>query len=224
MNDIKGLYVITDRQLLPGRGHVEIARCAVRGGAAIVQLRDKTASDRDFYNWAVEIRDITQAAGVLFIVNDRVDVAAAVEADGINIGQNDLPVKAARKVLPKGAIVGVSCSNMDQVRQAEEAGADYLGFGPIFPTTTKPDAAANTGLDMLKSVIQTSHVPVAAIGGINAANAADVVKAGARCICVVSAVVCAQDMVEAASELAWLFDLGRLVDIEKADEQGLPEG
>lgn len=205
MNNIRGIYVITDRELRQGRGHVEIARCAVDGGARIVQIRDKYASDRDFYNWALEIREITRRGNVLFVVNDRVDIAVAVEADGINIGQSDMPISAARKVLPESTFIGVSCSNIDEALQAEKDGADYLGFGPVFATATKLDAAPDTGIETLWNVVKAVSVPVVAIGGIGAGNMIDVMKTGVCSVSVVSAVVCADDMLKATAELVTGF-------------------
>ena len=206
MNRLSGLYVITDEELSPGRTHAEIAAAAVEGGARIIQIRDKKASDRDFYNAALQIRKLTAEAGVLFIVNDRVDVAAAVKADGVNVGRTDLPVPVARKLLGNRALVGMSADDLDQARQADIDGADYLGFGPVFPTSTKLDAGPVSGLEMLENVCKLIDVPVVAIGGIGAANIGSVAAAGAACAAVVSAVVCAEDMVKATAELVAQFE------------------
>lgn len=206
MSNISGIYIITDALLRPQRTHAQIAAAACKGGATIVQLRDKKASDSQFYNWAVEIREITRAHNVLFVINDRVDIATAVGADGINIGQTDMPVSAARKVLPKSAFIGVSCSNMQETMRAQADGADYIGFGPVYCTTTKEDAAEETGLDTLRKVVESVSIPVVAIGGINHSNAADVAATGVQSISVVSAVVCADDMVEATASLVKAFN------------------
>lgn len=202
---LNGLYVITDEELSPGRTHIEIARAAVAGGAHLIQIRDKRASDRDFYEAAVAVRKLSADAGALFFVNDRVDVAAAVGADGVNVGQTDLPVSAVRAVLGSKAIVGVSCDSIEQAIRAEGDGADYVGFGPVFPTSTKPDAGPVTGLKTLEQVCARVSLPVVAIGGINASNIALVASAGAACAAVVSAVVCATDMTAATAELIRRF-------------------
>jgi thiamine-phosphate pyrophosphorylase len=198
---LRGLYVITDEQLCPGRTHARIARAAIEGGARIIQIRDKVASDRAFYEAAVEVRRITAEAGALMFVNDRVHIAAAVRADGVNVGQTDLPVSAARSVLGPYAIIGVSADSPDEALRAEAEGADYVGFGPVFPTTTKLDAGPVSGLDTLRVVCQRLRIPVVAIGGISASNAAQVYQAGAACAAVVSAIVCADDVTAATASL-----------------------
>ncbi len=202
---LQGLYVITDESLCPGRTHAQIARAAVEGGARIVQIRDKTASDRAFHEAAVEVRDITAEAGALMFVNDRVHIAAAVGADGVNVGQSDLPVGAVRRVLGPDAIIGVSAVTMDEALRAEDDGADYVGFGPVFSTTTKLDAGPVSGLEMLGRVCSGVSIPVVAIGGICAANIAQVAEAGAAGAAVVSAVVCADNMSAAVADLIARF-------------------
>lgn len=214
---IFGLYVITDPDLCPGRGHVQIARSALAGGARIIQIRDKTASDRSFYEAALRIRKLTADADALFLVNDRVDVAAAVGADGVNVGQTDLPVAAVRAVMGPSAIVGVSAASIEHACQAQTDGADYVGFGPVFATGTKPDAAAPTGLDRLAEVCGLVSTPVVAIGGIGLENISAVAAAGASGAAVVSAVVCADDMERAVIDLVRKFEEGaRLRDRSKA--------
>lgn len=201
MGRISGLYVITDEDLCPGRTHVEIAKAALAGGAVIIQMRDKHASDRKFYEDALAVRELTEEAGALLFVNDRVDVAAAVGADGINIGQNDLPVEVARELLGNSAIIGVSADCLDQALQAQDDGADYIGFGPIFPTCTKLDSGPVSGLDALRKVCHEVSLPIVAIGGIGIANIGSIAANGAACAAVVSAVVCAEDMTAATADL-----------------------
>ena len=198
---LNGLYIITDEELCPGRTHVEIARAAIAGGARIIQIRDKSATDRAFYSAAVEIRELCSAAGALFFVNDRVHVAAAVGADGVNVGQTDLPIAAVRAILGPKAIIGVSCDCIEQAIEAQSDGADYVGFGPVYPTSTKLDAGPVSGLETLRHVCANVAIPVVAIGGIGAANIAEVAAAGAASAAVVSAVVCAENMVSATTEL-----------------------
>lgn len=197
--------MITDEEICPGRTHAEIARAAIAGGARIIQMRDKNASDRDFYETAAAIRLVTAEAGALFFVNDRVHIAAAVQADGVNVGQTDIPVSAARSILGPKAIIGLSCDSPEQALEAEKLGADYVGFGPVFPTNTKTDAGPVSGIETLRDVCAKVRLPVVAIGGIGASNIEQVAAAGAASAAVVSAVVCADDMAEATKELVRRF-------------------
>jgi len=197
--------VLTDEEICPGRTHLEIARAAIAGGARIVQIRDKNASDRDFYEAAMAIRMLTADAGAVLFVNDRVHIAAAVEADGVNVGQDDIPVSAARGILGPKAIIGLSCNCIEQAIEAENQGADYVGFGPVFPTYTKHDAGPVSGIKTLKLVCEKVKLPVVAIGGIGASNIAEVAAAGATGAAVISAIVCADDMTAATIELVRRF-------------------
>lgn len=194
---VAGLYVITDCTLRPGRTHLDVARAAVEGGARVLQLRDKNASDSALLDVARAIRRLTREADVLFIVNDRLELARAVAADGIHLGQEDLPAREARRRWPEG-LLGVSIDDGPTARQAEEDGADYLGVGPIFGTRTKGDAGPAVGLEQIARVRAASSLPIVAIGGIDQENIATVAAAGADCAAVISAVVCAPDM-EAAT-------------------------
>lgn len=205
IGQLSGLYVITDSQLCPGRTHVQIAKAAVKGGARFIQIRDKQANDREFYETALEVREITEEAGVLMFVNDRIDVAAAVGADGVNIGQTDLPVDIARGLLGDSVIIGVSADTIEQAKKAQEDGADYVGFGPIFPTSTKLDAGPVSSLETLRKVCHEISIPVVAIGGISLENIGSVAANGASCAAVVSAVVCADDMAAATANLSKEF-------------------
>jgi thiamine-phosphate pyrophosphorylase len=205
VGQLSGLYIITDSQLCPERTHAQIARAAIEGGARFIQIRDKNAADREFYEAALEVREITEAAGAMFFVNDRLDVAAAVGADGVNIGQSDLPVEIARGLLGEDVIIGVSADNIEQAKQAQEDGADYVGFGPVFTTATKLDAGPVSGLESLRRVCHEVSIPVIAIGGISLGNIGSVAANGAACAAVVSAVVCAEDMSTATSDLAKEF-------------------
>jgi thiamine-phosphate pyrophosphorylase len=196
------LYVITDINLSRGRTHIEIAKEAIAGGADAVQLRDKEASGKKFYNTAREIRRLTLDASIPFIINDRLDIAIAVEADGVHIGQDDLPAVAARKLLGKDKILGVSASSLFEAVQAERDGADYIGFGPIFEARgTKPDAMEPLGFRVLASVRNKCKIPVLAIGGINHENFDKAIKSGASGVAVISAVVGAENIAEAVRVL-----------------------
>lgn len=196
------LYVITDEQLSQGRSHQEIARFAIEGGADVIQLRDKTASSRKLYEDALALRNLTRELNIMFIVNDRLDLALAVDADGVHVGQQDLPATVARRLIGKNKILGVSAETLEQAIQAEQDGADYLGVGPIFEArSTKPDAAEPMGLRLLRQVCQTCQIPVIAIGGINHTNAKQVMDSGANGIAVISAIVAADDVVAASRSL-----------------------
>lgn len=208
MGKLSGLYVITDSRLYSGRSHVDIAREAIAGGARIIQIRDKFASDRDFYDAALQVRELTEEAGAMLFVNDRIDIAASIGADGVNIGQSDLPVEVVRELLGNNALIGVSASDYDEARQAQEDGADYIGFGPVFTTNTKLDAGPISGLDILRQVCREISLPIVAIGGIVIANIGSVAAQGAACAAVVSAVVCAENMADATSRLICEFNAG----------------
>jgi thiamine-phosphate diphosphorylase len=203
---IKGIYVITDEQLVPGRSHVEIAKAALTGGAAIIQLRDKLASDEYLIRVGRAIREMSSAVGALFIVNDRMEVALACDADGIHVGQSDPPPSQLRPLFPK-KIIGVSASTPEEAMRALADGADYIGVGPIFATSTKPDAGKPIGLQGLATIrAAVPNLPIVAIGGINEHNIAEVAKAGADAASVISAVVCASDMVEATRKLVEIWE------------------
>ncbi|MBC7237451.1 MAG: thiamine phosphate synthase [Chloroflexi bacterium] len=195
------LYLVTDRALSLGRPLEEVVLQAVQGGADMVQLREKTASTRFFIEEALRIKNLLAPYGVPLIINDRVDVALATEADGVHIGQEDMPYPLARKLLGPKAIIGLSVETMEQVLEAEAYDVDYLGVSPIFATPTKTDTKGEWGLDGLAEVRCVSRHRLVAIGGLNAANAADVIRAGADCIAVVSAICSAPDPKEAAATL-----------------------
>ena len=200
MDKIKGLYIVTDGELRPDRTHLQIAEEAIKGGAKIIQLRDKKIDDESFEIIAKQILQITRKNNAIFIINDRVHIAKAIGADGIHIGQGDMPISEARKIVAN-MMIGLSASTLEEALEAEKLGADHIGFGPVFNTSTKLDANPTTGLELLKLVCKSVKMPVAAIGGINLSNIIDVAKTGADCACVVSAVVCADDMAEAVKEL-----------------------
>ena len=195
------LHVLTDEQLSRGRATVDVVRAALAGGATVIQLRDKTASTRRLIELGRALREITHEAGATFIVNDRADVALAVDADGVHVGQNDLPARAARRIVGAERVVGVSASSVAEAIQAERDGADYIGAGTVFATGSKPDAGAPIGLDGLAQIVRAVSIPVVAIGGVNSANAADCIAAGAVGVAVISAVVSAENVEAAARRL-----------------------
>lgn len=183
------IYPITDT-VVSGLSHCEQARQLIEAGATFVQLREKRASARSFLSEAAEARDLFRAAGATLIINDRVDIALAVQADGVHLGQFDMPVEAARRLLGVDAIIGLSTHNLNQVKTALELPINYLAFGPVYPTKTKenPDPIAGiTGLRRAKSLARS--LPVVAIGGINQSNLQETLAAGADAVAVIAAVL-----------------------------------
>lgn len=188
------LVVITDPTLAAPRTVVEVVRAAVEAGAPAVQLRNKGQSARELLTVGRELRSITRAAGALLFVNDRLDIALALEADGVHVGPDDLTVAAVRAVAPPGFLIGRSADQLSVARQAVEDGADYIGCGAVYATTTKGDAGEVIGLDGLDAVARAVNVPVVAIGGITVARAAEVGRTRAAGIAVVGAVMAAGDV------------------------------
>jgi thiamine-phosphate pyrophosphorylase len=201
-----GLYLVTDRRLAGPRPLEELVRAAVRGGVTAVQLREKECSTREFVDLARRLKAILAPAGIPLIINDRVDVALAARADGVHIGQSDMEYRDARALLGPDAIVGLSVETTAQADEAEALDADYLSVSPIFPTPTKTDTAAAWGIGGLAALRKASRHVLVAIGGINAANAAGVIDAGADGIAVVSAICEARDPEEAARRLRRMID------------------
>ncbi|HBT48029.1 MAG TPA: thiamine phosphate synthase [Peptococcaceae bacterium] len=195
------LYVVTSSELSCGRQTLEVVREALAGGATVIQLREKNWTARTMVEVGREIRKLTREAGAGFIVNDRLDVALAVEADGVHLGQDDLPASVARRLLGRGRILGVSVGSVDEALEAQAAGADYLGVGPIFATGSKADAGQPVGPELISALKKIVSIPLVAIGGINRENAPEVVAAGADGVAVISAVVGARDVRLAAAEL-----------------------
>lgn len=195
------LHVLTDRDWSRGRSTLEVAEAAIAGGATVIQLRDKVASTRELVEEGRALRRLTRERGVLLLVNDRVDVALAVEADGAHVGQDDMPAALARALLGPDRILGVSAGALTEAQGAAAAGADYLGVGPIYATRAKADAGEPTGPALLREMRARFDVPLVAIGGITADNAGEVVRAGAAGVAVITAVVAAEDITAAARRL-----------------------
>jgi thiamine-phosphate pyrophosphorylase len=195
------LYVVTDAELSNGLSHSQIAELACKGGADVIQLRDKNIDDAEFLRYAREIKRICDRYGSLFIVNDRFDIALQCEADGAHLGQSDLPISEARKRAPEGFILGCSVGSPEEAVKAERDGADYVALSPVFDSSSKLDAGSGHGLRTLSEIRKAVNIPVLAIGGINKDNAASVVKAGAEGLAVISAVVSQPDVTAAAREL-----------------------
>ncbi|MFA4028381.1 MAG: hypothetical protein GDYSWBUE_000261 [Candidatus Fervidibacterota bacterium] len=206
---IHGVYVITDRYINPLHDHISISKAAVDGGACAVQLRDKNATTRELIGWAMTMRRMTACTDTLLIINDRVDVALACKADGVHLGDDDMPIEIARELMGEGALIGRSVDNVEQAIEAERMGADYVSIGAVFPTATKPDAAQAVGLEMVKAVKMAVSIPVVAIGGITHENAPLVIKAGADAIAVISAVAMSDEPLRAVKELVRIYETYR---------------
>lgn len=194
------LYVVTDERLSLGRSHLEIARTAIEGGADVIQLRDKDRPARDLLEIAGKIRHITAAAGAQFIINDRLDLAL-LGADGVHLGQSDLPIGAARRIAPRPFIIGASVGSVEEALRAEREGADYVVVSPVFSTGSKDDAGPGHGLQTVREVRGAVTIPVLAIGGITHENAVDVIRSGADGCAVISSVVSAPEISSAARAL-----------------------
>jgi thiamine-phosphate diphosphorylase len=197
----RGLYVIVDPQVTGGRDPAEIAAAAIRGGARMLQLRDKLRDKGEILPLAVRVQELCQAADVDLIMNDHADLAAVVGCAGMHVGQTDLPVSEARRVLSPGQVVGRSNHELDELIESQEMGADHVAFGAIFATSTKGVGGAPQGVDRLRQAREVTRTPLVAIGGITAENAAAVVEAGADAICVAAAVGLAPDPEGAAAGL-----------------------
>jgi len=195
---MKGLYLVTDRALCGGRPLEGVVLGSVKGGARYVQIREKDQTTRDFIEEALRIKELLAPFRVPLIINDRVDVALAIGAEGVHVGQDDMPYAMARSLMGPGAIVGLSVETWEDVEEAEGLDCDYIGVSPVFATPTKTDTKGAWGLDGLTKIRAFSRHRLVAIGGINPANAAQVAEAGADCLAVVSA-ICAADDPEAVS-------------------------
>lgn len=195
------LYLVTDRPLCGDRDVVEVAAQAVRGGATLVQLREKRCSREECVALALRLKAALDPLGAPLVINDRVDVALAVGAAGVHLGQSDMPPAQARALLGPSAVIGLSVETWEQAREAETLPVDYLGVSPVFATPTKTDAGRPWGLDGLRRLRTFSRHPLVAIGGVNEANAVAVMAAGAHGVAVVSALCAAPDPAEAARRL-----------------------
>ncbi|MBW2595176.1 MAG: thiamine phosphate synthase [Deltaproteobacteria bacterium] len=202
---MKGLYLVTDRDLCGDRSLEDVVLRSVKGGARYVQIREKDQSTRAFIEEALSIKEILEPFSIPLIINDRVDVALAVKADGVHVGQADMPYKMARSLMGPGAIIGLSVETWEDVEEAEALDCDYIGVSPVFETPTKTDTKGAWGLDGLARIRAFSRHRLVAIGGLNESNAADVAAAGADCLAVVSAICAAPDPEAASRELAGII-------------------
>jgi thiamine-phosphate pyrophosphorylase len=195
------LYLVTDQGLSKGRSHEFIVQEAIKGGVTIVQLREKDICSRDFYDLAKSLMSILKPLNIPLIINDRLDIALAVNADGLHIGQSDLPYHIARELLGKDKIIGLSVETIEQAREANCLDVDYIGLSPVFSTNTKLDINIPLGLSGIKEIASFTKHKTVAIGGINCSNAGDIIANGADGIAVVSAIVSHENPQKAASEL-----------------------
>ena len=191
---LSGLYVILDPSVCPDRSLTDVLKEAATAGARLFQYRNKSASMKEAYAEALVLRQVALDAGVTFIVNDRCDLAVAVDADGVHLGQGDIPLDMARKVMGPGKLIGISTHNPDQVRETTAGKPDYLGFGPIFKPGSKQDHDPVVGLEGLRAIRRLTSLPVFAIGGIQIDQVKEVMRAGANGIAVISGILKAPDI------------------------------
>ncbi len=198
------LYLVTDRELMSTKTLEEAVEQAILGGCTLVQLREKTASSREFYQTALNIKAITDKYKVPLIINDRVDIALAIDADGVHVGQSDLPATIVRKIIGKDKILGVSAGCAEKAIEAQREGADYIGVGALFSTSTKTDAKS-VSKETLMKIIKEVSIPVVGIGGINEQNAAQLKNTGIDGIAVVSAIIAQKDIKLSAEKMLEIF-------------------
>lgn len=203
------LYVLTDRGLSHGRSEREVVAAAIAGGATAIQLRWKSGTLREAIEVGRELKAICARSNVFFVVNDRIDLALALNADCVHLGDEDLPFEDAHRIVGKRMLIGYSPPTLEEAIEAERLGADYLGVGPVYGTTSKSDAGEAIGVERIAAVARSVSIPIVGIGGITATNAAPVVQAGAAGVAVISSVVAADDVESAARELRAAVDDAR---------------
>lgn len=201
---MRGYYFITDSGLSLA-GNLSDVRSVVSAGVEIVQYREKSGETGSLYEEALRLAEICRGTASKFIVNDRIDIALAVDADGVHLGQSDMPYDVARRILGADKIIGITVHSVDEAVKAEREGADYLGVSPIFSTSTKKDAGTPAGLKLVTDVKRVCRIPVVAIGGIDLSNAPDVITAGADMVCAISAVITKSDVTAELKRFQKLF-------------------
>lgn len=200
------LYAVLDPEQLKGPSPTTVLQSLLQGGVSVIQLRVKNLTARDFLDLAREARDQTRAHDCLLIINDRVDIALAVQGDGVHLGQEDLPLRAARKLMGR-KLIGISTHDLEQARAAEQGGADYIGFGPMFGTRTKETGFSPRGLAMLQEIRRAVSLPLVAIGGVTEANVAQVWRSGADAAAMISDVLGAEDIATKVRRILCLYAL-----------------
>ena len=186
------IYLVTDEKACLGKDFYACIEEAIKGGVKIVQLREKNISTKDFYEKALKVKEICKNYGALFIINDRLDIAQAVGADGVHLGQSDIPIEKAREILKDKFLIGATARNVEEAKRAELLGADYIGSGAIFGTSTK-DNAKKLEMEELKKIVASIEIPVFAIGGINVNNVSSLKNIGLQGICAVSGILSEKD-------------------------------
>ena len=205
MNEIDlSLYLVTDKSDDVEK-FLNTIEEGIKGGVSVVQIREKTAETLDFYNLALKVKEITEKYDIPLIINDRVDVALAIDADGVHVGQSDMPCDITRKLIGDNKILGVSAATIEEAKKAEKDGADYIGTGAVFPTATKDDAPSITKQD-LKNVVESTNIPVVAIGGITLENAHELTDTGIAGLSVVSAIMSSENPKKSSEELLNIFN------------------
>ena len=195
-----GIYLVTDKKALKGKDVVSIITTSLKAGIDIIQFRDKEASDKEFLETGRKIKDLARKKKALFIVDDRVDLALALDSDGVHLGQDDMPVEIARKILGRKKIIGLSTHSIPQIRKAAKEKVDYISVGPVFSTPTKPDYK-EVGLKLIRFAKKEVKIPFVAIGGINESNIRSVVLAGAGRVAIVRAILSKKDSYKAMKNL-----------------------
>ena len=198
------VYLVTDRRNKTDEEFLNIIEEAIKGGTTVVQLREKTASTKEFYDLTLRVKEITSRYGVPLLINDRIDIALAVGSEGVHIGQDDMPADIAREIIGEDKILGVSASTVEEAKKAENDSADYIGSGAVFPTATKDDADS-VSKEGLKKIIDSIDIPVVAIGGITVENAHTLKASGIAGFSVVSAIMSAEDPKEASKKLKEIY-------------------
>lgn len=199
------LYLVTDRSFLGNKSLKEAVGEAIEGGVTFIQIREKDISTRAFYKIAADVKEVTDYYKVPLVINDRIDIAQAIDADGVHLGQSDMPIQIARKILGKNKIIGISVENVNEAKEAEGNGADYVGVGTVFYTGTKKDINKPIGLEGLTEVCGSIKIPKVAIGGINKNNFKDILKAGVDGAAIISAILGEKDIKEASKLLKKLL-------------------
>lgn len=206
------IYLVTDRDLMSTETLEEAVEIAIKGGTTLVQLREKDCSSLDFYTTAVNVKKITDKYNIPLLINDRLDIAQAVNAAGIHIGQSDMPCRIARKILGENKIIGVSAGCLEEALKAQEDGADYIGVGAVYATGTKKDATAIT-MDELKKIKKSIHIPMVVIGGINKERVKDFKGVGIDGLAIVSAIIAQQDIKKATEDIKQEFEKIKIDEI-----------
>lgn len=201
------LYLVTDRDVLRGRDLIKCIEESILGGVTLVQLREKNVTSREFYEIAIKVKEVTSRYNIPLIINDRLDIALAIDADGLHIGQKDLPASVARKILGKDKILGVSAATLQESLKAEKDGADYLGVGAVFSTSTKKDTR-DVSYETLSSITSSVNIPVVAIGGINESNVTKLKESNIDGIAVISCILGKEDVKGAAEKMLDRFKEG----------------